>query len=231
MNAFLQTLRFLDFKKERLFGVISCLLLGNTVLCAEELIGNGGFETPKKSTIAKTSQLNGAERNTGDALKPEVWNSFSAIKDQTEGIELTVTKAHQGQQSVKMSMPANTDNFQGLLQEIVVQPNMTYRYSAYVRNDKEAPIQVGSRGQLSIEWVTEDGTEIGRQWGPIWGSELSSRDWERQELTSRSPGGAARARFVITQFGSTNTVAQSAFFVDDVSATPYDGDTVTSGGK
>lgn len=161
---------------------------------------NPGFEAP--SIAAGASE--------GDA--PDQWFYFSSIAEDKDGI--TDRKKHDGMQSLIFESKEKFDAYAGFAQKFTAKAGHRYEFSVYAINDSSDPLTGESYGQVSIEWLGEDGQEIGRTYGPAWNFDLSPIRWEKFLVGDVAPEGAAQAQAVITFF-SRDSEGFGTCYIDD----------------
>jgi hypothetical protein len=183
----------------------ACLCACLRAFGGEELLQNGGFESPP--VTGETSAMN-----------PQDWTLFSSVPA-GQKIALSSKISHNGKQCAQLAAQGRADAYQGMFQSTPVSLGTSCRFTAYLRNDKDHPLRGSMRGQISIEWKNSEGNEIERVWGPDWGASLSSLEWTKVEMLARPPANASRAHFVITQFDGKEADSSGAFLVDEVSVT------------
>lgn len=171
---------------------------------AENLLSNPGFENPAISV------------GTDSDTHPDNWEVFTGGTAPTIG--LSSVSARSDKQSVRFVGQDTASFFQGIYQDHAATAGKTYHFSVFAQNDVVNPLKSSTTGQLSIEWKDGSDAEIKREWGPTWGTSLSSTNWTRFEMSATAPPHAAHARFVIVEHGGDQPVAGGVFLVDDASA-------------
>ena len=145
---------------------------------------------------------------------PREWGSWGS---DSNGLSTTIHR--KGQQSVYFVCPKQNASMGIFYTYRNVKPGNTYTFSGYILNCAEDPIRGNAFGQLSIEWrkIMDNGREeIGRDYGPKFGSELSPMKWTFVTMSAVAPVDTDDCNFVIQFFNKGD--GGGKFFADDVSA-------------
>lgn len=187
--------------------LISLLAMGFALACrGQELplvhraLLNRGFEMP--------SITDGAARGT----RPAMWYYFASEEEFKSGISDFRKKT--GLQGLLFKAQAEMNAYHGFAQRVSVTPGRHYAFSVYAMLNPSDILAGGAYGQISLEWQRADGTEVSRQHGPAWGSDLGTGRWEKYVVEADAPPEAAAVAVVIA-FYTQGSGGSGSFFVDD----------------
>ena len=181
--------------------LFSLLVSGATTSVRAELLHNGGFEAKQPESW----------------MTLEPWVKFDSTGD-LDRIEVSTNMVHSGKHSARIVSANKSRSFQGLFQQLPIEPAKRYRFAAFVQAEQGG----NCRGQISIEWTVVDNElhrEFRREWGPDWSPKDSGPGWKELSMTAEAPRGVTHARFVITQFDADQPSGGCSFLVDDASVT------------
>lgn len=168
------------------------------------LAANASFETPMAKATTNSNDFENL---------PENWEVFSS--HQLAGA-LGRDVARSGEQSVRIHAQGKRGGNGGIYQQIDVEGDREYTFTADLLNDNMDPIKGSAYGELSIEWQDADGMELDRVRSKPWGPALSSTQWEKFEVKARAPSNAKAARVVVTLFDGPNA-SKGGFWMDNIS--------------
>jgi len=197
-----------EIRAMRIIITIACLCavgwltpLAARAADAENLVANPGFEEPADAQE--------------DAL-PASWEVFTS-KESKLGIIRSAKRS--GEQCLRIMAQGLAKGYQGVSVKMDVTPGEKYTFSAFVMNNRAAPLGGTGHGQLCIEWHDASGKELSRQYGTLWNSSLSKMRWELVSLRDQvAPKFATTAIFGI-HLSEGDKGGEGSYLVDDVSIT------------
>lgn len=183
------------------------IALGGTLVHAQAHTGlsnravNAGFEEPAAP----------------EGTAPAAWMLFTS---HTQHIGITHAAKRSGEQSVRMTTQNVSGAYQGLSLKLPVVAGEKYSFFIFALNDPANPLGGTAHGQLDMEWINEQGAEIGRVYSEKWDATLSRTRWERISLRSqKAPKGAVEATFGI-HLSEGARGGTGSLLADDVMITP-----------
>ncbi|MCS7048506.1 MAG: hypothetical protein NZ483_04335 [Verrucomicrobiae bacterium] len=152
-----------------------------------------------------------ADLVNGDFEAPalEPWVVF-----QSEGVTPRMELTGQPQ-VLKMQASGPAKGFAGVYQTQPARAGQRYQFTVLT---KVTETGVG-RGQISLEWLSDDNREIGRVWGPHWPLNETDRVWQEHFVRGTAPEGATQLRVVVTLFFDDEAGATGVVLVDDATLT------------
>lgn len=173
-----------------------------------------GPAVPEKPAVENLADNPGFEaRATGATHLPAKWDPFSS--GQKLMVALIDATKRSGERSLRMGTVGRKGAFVGMLQQREIDPKARYEFRAWVLDDANDRLQGGSEFLLSMEWLDEDGVEIGRHESRVLRAGLSKTQWKEVEVVAKPSKGATRAKFtlMLREDGQPGT---GSLFVDDV---------------
>jgi hypothetical protein len=185
----------------RLFVAASVVVLLNcsAVVAAEpmsSLLTNGSFEVESQEF----------------AGMPDGWVFFSST-GRLAGMSGEI--ARDGSKSIKFGTHNKPLSHSGFAQQLPVEAGCSYLFTAYVMNDRSAPLAGSAYGVIGIEWKDSTKKEIRRIVSPKWDRSFSRTRWEQVRVKGQAPKNAAYAEFTIYLYDG-ETGGRGSCFVDDM---------------
>jgi len=160
-------------------------------------VRNGSFENPAGA----------------DGATPANWMVMTESR-KNAGIIAGVSMT--GDQSFRFQAMEKPNGYQGLVQEVTVIEKEKYTFTVHAKNSKSSPMKATGVGQLVVEWLDEDGQEVGREWTPHWTHTLSRMRWTKFQLKNRrAPRGAVKARVGVHMWEGSRG-SRGEFYVDNI---------------
>ena len=189
----------------RVLSLLLGLAVSASVVSAEELLEAGDFSLEPLGA----SGLN--------ALNTERWGRFTSL----EPMLLKVVKTPLGEEgkALRIESRGQAGAYQGFFQIVLIKPGNKYVVSAQVLNDRNALLQPGASGVLSVEWKDAWGGEVMREEEPAWDHELSSSAWTTARIVVTAPPKAVYGHFVVLQKDADNAESGGggAFYISRLS--------------
>lgn len=148
------------------------------------------------------------------ALADARWGKFTSA----EPMLLKVVKTPVGEEGKALRLEARGEfgAYQGFFQIVLVKPGKKYAFTATVLNDRDALLQPGAVGVLSVEWKDAWGVELMRDEEQAWDHTLPSADWTAARIVVTAPPKAVYGHFVLLQKDLADG-GGGAFYVSRVS--------------
>lgn len=152
------------------------------------------------------------------ALNDARWGRFTSV----EPMLLKVVKAPLGDEgkALRLESRGEVGAYQGFFQIVLVKPGKKYAFGATVLNDRDALLQPGAVGVLSVEWKDAWGGELMREEEQAWDHELSSTAWTTKRVVVTAPPKAVYGHFVVLQKDAPvpgSPAGSGAFYISRVS--------------
>lgn len=184
------------------------LCAGALCLCA--WCGSAADEPEPDSALANPS-FEGGEGVDGQL--PPAWGYYSTHKP---SISVTTKIGRTGSQAAEMTAQGVAQGGQGLIQRIPVNPGEVYTFTAYVRNNPDAPLGGSAWVQLVIEWLDAAGRELTRTWGQPQDKMMSRLRWSEMSIANvKPPPRAVKAVFGVHLYEGDKG-GKGSVLVDDV---------------
>lgn len=152
------------------------------------------------------------------ALTDARWGRFTSV----EPMLLKVVKTPIGEEgkALRIESRGEAGAYQGFFQIVLVKPGRKYAVGATVLNDRDALLQPGAVGVLSVEWKDAWGGELMREEEQAWDHNLSATAWTTARIVVTAPPKAVYGHFVVLQKDGSvagESVGGGAFYISRLS--------------
>ena len=146
------------------------------------------------------------------------WHGYSTDKSL---FALTGEAKKTGERCAKFAAQQSGSQFQGLTQSMVIDSSQKYTFSVYVISCAASPLKGTAHGQLVVEWLGSDGSEIDRVWTESWGQSLSRKQWKQFRIKKITPPKDAVQAIVGVHLFEGKSGGTGAVYVDDITAVAH----------